>query len=336
MEEVLDVFDTCLDCHSEANLRSNALCANGTCPEPYRLKPSRRTSGLIIDVETNYYSHKVNMPDGPGYAEIKRDGEPPYSVHVFRVSQMWASRGSDTNVESKTSAGLLESNTYRYGVMVRLGKASGKISRFDLYKVVGSLVQFVVLLSIPRFVLQLIVFNCLPESAMLQAVQCKTFTMPELYRSLTHNVFLADAIYQSYDQDGNGKISHSEFKKRLRLVFDKRLKESFPQQTNCEDGIDRLTEKMMHMYTGACEEIRLVRWEKSKDDAPEVITKEDIVDAALSLGLGDEVKEVIWNDMLGQLEDQIYQDPPWTQMLPNEIRRGLRRKKIEATPDVTL
>ena len=33
------------------------------------------------------------------------------------------------------------------------------------------------------------------------------------------------------------------------------------------------------------------------------------------------LKEVIWNDMLGQLEDEIYEDPPWTQMLPKAIRQ---------------
>ena len=63
----------------------NALCADdGTCQNNASPQPVPRISGTTLEIRTEYYSHRVNVPKSPGYDEIQAKYEPPYAIHVFR------------------------------------------------------------------------------------------------------------------------------------------------------------------------------------------------------------------------------------------------------------
>merc|ERR1719253_2209978 len=127
LEEVLAAFGTCMDCQPTSAFATNSLCPEGICPDPFQPKPVPRVSGTTVEVRTEYYNNPLDLPkDIRGYDKIKDmlpNGVEAFSIHVFSQLQDWTSRGSDNQIQEMTDTRTVETDNYRYGTMLKVGRA---------------------------------------------------------------------------------------------------------------------------------------------------------------------------------------------------------------------
>lgn len=332
LEQALNWTGTTLDSPAPETMDKNLLCT-GNCSEA-KERVRSRMSGATIDIEVKYFNEGVTMPNGKAYDQIKANPEwkPPYAVHVFRHNVMWVSSQSESQVERNGDT-VTEKSTYRYGIQVRILKAAGIIARFDVFALVNAMVEFVVLLSLPAMFVEFLVFKIHPESKVLNAAKCKEISKPEMYRTLCHNAIMAENMWQQLDSNNNGVIEKEEIRSVLEKFFKEPLRQTLPDGGESDD-LSKIADLLMYYYDkGAPEDVRILKRQASDSmtsDRKYNITKKDVVDAALSLGLGHQVKDFLWEGLVTKMADQEF-DLNFTQrrIMSKSARRRLMKRSME-------
>lgn len=231
LEQVLTALNTCLDCQPEADFWTNSICPNKTCSPPYQAKPVPRTSGMMIDVRTEFYSHQLTMPQGPLYDWVKANHEPPYAIHKFSKYEDWASRGSDTTLIEDSPQRKVTIDRYRYGVLIRIKPAAGVISRPNPAVVVNNLCNFTVLMGYPGMIMSVVVFTLMGRrSKLFRKSQRVTLTVPDMYRSWAFSAMVAKRSFDVLDEHGNGYIDREDLRKHVSSILMPGMQKQFPDK----------------------------------------------------------------------------------------------------------
>lgn len=226
--EVVSAVGTCLDCQPNGTFYMNSICNGGVCPQPFQPKPVPRISGMAIDLETEYYNDRKTMPKTAAYKWITDNHEPPYAVHVLRRTEDWTSLGAKLTTR-KTPTGKVDTNTYRYGVLIRIGASKGKISKFDFNVVLNWIVNATVLLAFPGMAVSFIVFNLLqPRSALYLKAQRKLLTVENMWKQFAFSALLANFFFEKVDSNGSGIIEAKELKHAFITLLRPRMLAKHP------------------------------------------------------------------------------------------------------------
>ena len=185
--------------------------------------------------------------------------------------------------------------------------------------------EFLVLISLPKMLMELIVFQCLGHSRILRASQCKDISIPELYHAFTYNSVLANEVYQKLDLNRDGFLGHETLRGVLAEVFGRELQAGSPE--DADKHLDKLTETVIHYYNGVGDvDTDLVRWRrKPKHEEGKHIAKADFLDAMLAQGIGKEVKDILWDDMIGRCEQSTSKQGLLDMLMPRGLRRRMKR-----------
>jgi len=231
IQQALEALGSNLDTLPVDAFYMNGLCPDGVCPPPYNAKPFPRITGASIDIRTEYYSHRVSMPKLPGFQWIADNYEPPYAIHVFRLSVDWTSRGSSVVTISNTANKTAQLDTYRYGISVKIAPAGGVISKVNYNVILNNLVNFVVLMGFPGVVMSVIVFyGCGKRSKLLRRGKRQVLSLETLYRSFAFNALVADKTFQDLDIDGDGMLTRNELFEVFKGFFMPKLKVKYPDR----------------------------------------------------------------------------------------------------------
>lgn len=233
LEQVMNALGTCLDCQPEAAFWQNSLCPDEgePCPAPYQPKPTPRVSGMMIDVRTEYYSHKLTMPLGGMYDFIKENHEPPYAVHIFSSYEDWASRGSDSTIVEDSPERKVTIDRYRYGVLFRIKPAAGVISRLNMGVIVNNLCNFTVMMGYPGMFMSVVVFALMGQrSKLFRKGQRQVLTVLDMYRNYTYAAIVAQKAFEVLDTNKSGFIEHKELKSHVTKLMGPCMRARFPDK----------------------------------------------------------------------------------------------------------
>eukprot|EP00929_Paragymnodinium_shiwhaense_P058370 TRINITY_DN29219_c0_g1_i1.p1 TRINITY_DN29219_c0_g1~~TRINITY_DN29219_c0_g1_i1.p1 ORF type:complete len:626 (-),score=142.50 TRINITY_DN29219_c0_g1_i1:123-2000(-) len=254
LSEAMEALGQGLDAQPRDPFYGNDLCVDGVCPDGVYLQPVPRMAGAQIDIRTEYYNKKVAMPKGKFYDHIKLHYEPPYAIHVLRLAVDWASRGSDVVAVEESFNRTVNIDTYRYGVLVKLGPAGGVISRLDFNVIVNNLVNLVVLLSFPGTIMSLIVFyGCGSRSKLLRKGRRCILSIEQLFRSLAFNAVVAHKIFKDLDTDGSGHLNKKQLYNILYDMLLPRLRLMYPDKDAewYEDSVMALVDELSDDFIGS-------------------------------------------------------------------------------------
>jgi hypothetical protein len=177
------------------------------------------------------------MPNGPEYAYIKANYDPPYAIHVLSGRPDWTSRGSDIVVTNRSVDATRMVDTYRYGVLFELTEAAGVISTFSWSVVVGSLVRYTVMFGYPKMIVSFVAMFCLGRKSKLfrRAIR-RTVTLKEMYKSFAYNALISMVIFNQLDDQSNGFLDVDEmteaFKGALHDTVAAELRERYRNPKN--------------------------------------------------------------------------------------------------------
>jgi hypothetical protein len=233
LEQVLTALGTCLDCQPEAEFWQNSICNKTTgCLPPYQPKPTPRASGMMIDVRTEFYSHPLTMPQGPLFAWIIENHEPPYAIHIFSKYEDWASRGSDSTTIEDSPQRKVTVDNYRYGVLFRMKPAAGVISRVNMSVMVNNLCNFTVMMGYPGMIMTMVVFVFMGrKSKIFRKSQRTVVTVPDMFRSYTYSAMVAKKAFDAFDGNGSGFIDRSELKEHVKKLMLPAMRSRFPEKS---------------------------------------------------------------------------------------------------------
>jgi hypothetical protein len=283
-----------------SNLDDNGLCPDGECPSgsEYALTPSPRITGMVINVDTEFFTHKMTTATGPAYDYIRENFEPPYAVFTFSADFQWTSRGADVQVVENTRARKEEYDTYRYGAKFKMNDPRGVISRFNWDHLLQLVVNFKVLISFPAMIMTIVVLYCLGrQSEVFLRAQRKHLSTDDLYKSFGFQTMLADMQFKSMDKDQNGFICMAELVNLLTDVLGPNLKRKCPGQSEewYRSKIDKFSTKLTTQFVkqsiqrkaavdnGACEVWEGISYPEFVRSATfhEALNIEDVVDKVL-------------------------------------------------------
>jgi hypothetical protein len=231
IKEVLDNLGSSID--GPSGLDSNGLCPGGECPPEYSLTPRPRVTGMVISMDTQFFSHVMTTAKGPAYDYITANYNPPYAIFTFSAEFAWTSRGANVVVTEDTESRREEYDTYRYGAKFKLLDPRGYISQFDVQTLLQQIVNFAVYASFPPVIMTVLVFYSLGKrSEIFQRGQRKIMSIEELYKSFAFQAMLADKQFKSIDEDNSGFVEAKEIVETMQEVLGPALERKAPGMPN--------------------------------------------------------------------------------------------------------
>mmetsp|Transcript_7044 Transcript_7044/g.12571 ORF Transcript_7044/g.12571 Transcript_7044/m.12571 type:complete len:568 (-) Transcript_7044:434-2137(-) len=245
VSEVMEAVGSCLDCQPEGPFYMNSLCTDGVCSGDVQPKPTPRVSGAALDITTEYYSHLITMPYGGVYDWIRKSKhQPPFAIHVVRNTEDWTSMGSDIVTVPSDDSKKIFFDIYRYGILLRIQPSKGVIAYFHHYVLVDWLVNALVLVNIPHFLISLLVFYGLGRrSELYLKVKRKNIKVDDLYKSFSMSAMIANGVFEKLSgaaADGNGFITRDDLVLGVSELLKPKL---MSKQMHSEQEIDSKIEE---------------------------------------------------------------------------------------------
>eukprot|EP00747_Dinoflagellata_sp_TGD_P134835 gnl/TRDRNA2_/TRDRNA2_175377_c0_seq1.p1 gnl/TRDRNA2_/TRDRNA2_175377_c0~~gnl/TRDRNA2_/TRDRNA2_175377_c0_seq1.p1 ORF type:complete len:630 (+),score=112.40 gnl/TRDRNA2_/TRDRNA2_175377_c0_seq1:96-1985(+) len=252
VEEALEAVGTSLDGMPDDIFFENALCEGSECPEPYKLKPTPRVSGMQLSLQTEYYNDRKTMPSGEPYDTIKSDYDPPYAIHVLRKLEDWTSRGSDITVTEDTKDRKVTVDNYRYGTLINLQPAAGIISHWDIPSMVTGVCNFSVLMGFPPVLIGLYIFYGLGQrSKLFRRGQRRNIEINDMYRGFAYTAMMADLAFKAFDKNGSGFVENEELKTSFRHLLMPHLETRYPNKPTefHQENLDKFVQLLVKDFT---------------------------------------------------------------------------------------
>lgn len=334
LQEALGEFGTCLDCQPDDSVPfwTNSICTDGVCEGAHQPKPTPRMSGMSLDVRTEYFDSRVVMPREPGYQWVADRYEPPYAIHVLRMNIDWTSRGSDLTVVRSDDERTVQNDIYRYGVLVRITPAAGKISRFAIGIVVDNMVNFMVLMELPAYVLTFMVFYaCGRRSQVFRRGQTHWFGVDDIYRNYACQAAISDFAFQHLDDNNNGILNRQEVFEMFRGMVLPKLRARFPHKPQqwFNERIDSLMDVLI-TRSYDCQDPVLASDSDCKDSLPVKDLSEGGISQEEWIKNCTHSLAIDWDDLVEKIVDPDSDLDPISKICARLLRRPRDPAEIEA------
>eukprot|EP00401_Gymnodinium_catenatum_P005994 CAMPEP_0117539470 /NCGR_PEP_ID=MMETSP0784-20121206/43001_1 /TAXON_ID=39447 /ORGANISM="" /LENGTH=521 /DNA_ID=CAMNT_0005336097 /DNA_START=205 /DNA_END=1770 /DNA_ORIENTATION=- len=206
-------------CNQNGGSENNAV--NNVCPKI-------RVTGMTIFFYISYYNE--------GQADVKDSiGDEPIAVIRLDPRITWTGLGNDIHVNSEPTWAnppvLVDAketiNRYRYGIKIVFEGSQGKISKFDVFLLLNTLLQGAVMVQIARMITTVVAKHALGlQSKTYKAVIDEQLSFPKEFARFACQTLIAHETFKAIDSDAGRSISMFELEAMLREALQEELNET--------------------------------------------------------------------------------------------------------------
>jgi hypothetical protein len=204
-------------CNQTGGQHVNAV--NGVCPKV-------RVTGMQLELYMSFYNYNQHEPGG-FTLNLDEDNDPVCIIEVSPTLK-WTSMGNDIvynrDAPWRSAAAVDDasdlSNRYRYGVTVLFKSRAGKISRFDMFSLISTLLEGVVLLHVASFLTTEVAKYLMPPvSKTYNAIINEKLSFTKELAKYACQTLSALQTFKAMDKDNTGLLRETELEAGMTEVL---------------------------------------------------------------------------------------------------------------------